>query len=38
MTRTTRRQRDFRRSKSGTIMLTISAIIFSGALPNVAQA
>ena len=31
MTRTTRRQRDFRRAKSYTMMLTISAILFSGA-------
>jgi nicotinamidase-related amidase len=38
MPRTTRRQRDFRGAKSCTMMLTISAIIFSGARPNVAQA
>lgn len=38
MTRTTRRKRDYRGAKSCTMMLTISAIIFSGALPNIAQA
>src|SRR5262245_60681252 len=38
MTRSTRRQRDFRRAKSCTKMLTISAVLFSGALPSVAQA
>jgi nicotinamidase-related amidase len=38
MTRTTRMQRDCRRAKSCTLMLTISAILFSGALPNGAQA